>query len=285
MATRAGCFWHGVVFAILALAAGGVAAECPGPTTIRTGLGPTEVPYLVLAPSGIAFGSQQALLVNEFNRRALERANDYCRPCVAEYTDATTANIRYRVAPIAGWTELTIIPTGGRPQKLPPNTTKRHGYIEPPSPNVTCREPPRLPPPPQPPKPTEPLPPPPDRPPPPTCRQPVNFRIPTGTLLAENSWAVPPGVTGQPPYAAIDAWVQNTYPGTRDAVLQGFVNQLQRECNRINPGRRCVARLEDITDADITVTQGEQGVPFLVGSNYIWRAKLNREIKGNCDPE
>ncbi len=255
--------------------------DCPLPTTIRSGLGPRDVPFLVLAPSGMAFGSQQGLLVNEFNRRALDLANEYCRPCVADYKDATSANITYKKEVIGGWTELTMVAAGGQPKMLPAGTDKRAGKIDPPSPNVVCRKPPPLPPPAQRPTPSVAPNPVDANTPPADCVQP-NFVIPAGTVIAQSSWPVPAGVTGQVPWAAIQTWIQNVYPATRAALLASWANTLQGQCNQLNPGRSCVAVI-DLPDDAIEIQQGETGTVFNTSKTiYVWKAVLKTEIRGSC---
>jgi hypothetical protein len=117
--------------------------NCPKPTTIRSGAGKDEVPYMFLAAQGIGSGAQRASLVQNFNQAALLLAWKYCAKtgCTPEYTPADSKNIKFEKRDWRGWREVTIIGTGGKPEIINYSDEKRGAYIDPPSPNVRCVKP------------------------------------------------------------------------------------------------------------------------------------------------
>lgn len=258
---------------------------CPAPITISTGLGNNQVGVVFLAAQGIGLGSQRAKLVSEFNARASEAGFRYCLAggCLCEYKPSNDQHIQFMNRDVSGFTEVTILGTGGQPEILPQGTVKRVGLIVPPSPNVICRMPPPLPPRPvtspgvgtttSPSLPT-------DKPPSPSveCVQPT-FSKPAGTVVVEKRFPfspIDPGAANN----ALTNYVANDLQNDIDAVLQQWKAQIDQQCRQANPGGRCEGAFEP--EPTLKSQSGDSGVGgqlFLV-----YRVLLAADIRGKCVP-
>ena len=272
------------------------AQQCPAPATITSGTKQNEVPYLILAASGIGTGHQKALLVREFNTKASELAQRYCSQvagCVAVYKPADSSNIKFERRDFGGWTELTIAslsgtPGSGNPPPQPvvlgPHRRERAGLIVPPSPNVECKEAPPLPPPPKRPPP----PPPPTLPPVTECKQP-RWHKPAGTIVIKKQIPYAPSIAGDGEDKLIK-YVTDPVTATGEsqaqldiqAVLDQWRKEAEKECKDLNPGKNCEAELTPAPQDVFEIESGDSGLgtqPFL---NYI--IKLKNELRAECVP-
>jgi hypothetical protein len=259
---------------------------CPAPITITSGTGNNQVPVMFLAASGDGSGAQRAALVKEFNSRAAEIAFKHCLDggCLCEYTPAESKNIKLATMDFSGWTEVTILPTGGQPVVLPPGTTKRGGFIVPPSPNVVCKLPPKLP-----------IPPretttgetttgetttgqPPERP-PVVCKQPT-WSKPAGTIVAEKRFPFDPIDSGKA-NADLADYVNNHLQQDIDLTLNAWLAEINIKCQALNPGGRCKAAFDP--EPSFKTETGDSGL----GSQLfiVYRVKLAVEVKGKCIPK
>jgi hypothetical protein len=279
---------------------------CPSATQIVSGLKAGQVPFMSLAASGIGAAWQRALLVREFNRAAELLAYKHCLPdCLAKYIPATNANIKVATQDWGGWTELLMEEVShhpdvrlAQPRILSKPTVKRGLYIDPPNPNVVCKKLPELPkrtvkpPVPEPrqtpvPTPTD------DTPPQRHCRQPT-FSKPAGTRILKKS--IPFGQRGSPLDSGDANEILTRYVNERDAdgttqldrdiraVLQAWIDQVQRECDRLNPGLGCRAALDPDPTVDGLVTvSGDTAVG--TACFMIYEIKLKVAVRGVCEPK
>jgi len=261
---------------------------CPAALTVGSGLGNNQVPVLFLAPEGAGFGSQVSALVRKFNNRASEVGFRHCLAggCLCEYIPADDTHVVYKTGDIGGWTEVTILPTGGQPQVLPAGTVKRHGKIVPPSPNVVCVTPPPLPP-----RPatstgtTTPTTPPPDNlppAPPPAeveCRQPTWLK-PAGTVLIEKQFPFTPA-NPQAANDALVAYINTVMQSDIDAVLNTWRIEIGLECQDLNPGGTCTADFD--AEPTFSTEAGDAGLGAQLFMFY--RVRLGEDLKGQCKPQ
>ena len=258
---------------------------CPTATTVTSGLGNKQVPVLFLAPSGIGFGSQVSALVREFNSDASDIAFRYCLAggCLCRYIPANESHVVYETGDIGGWTEVTILGTGGQPQQIPAGTVKRYGKIVPPSPNVVCVAPPPVPPRPTSsattttPAPTTPAPQP--QPIEVECRQPA-WSKPAASVLIEKQFPFTPSTTQQA-NNALQAYVDNVLSLDIDAIMTSWLAEIDRECQNLNPGGVCAGQFD--AEPTFTTEAGDSGLGAQLFLFY--RVKLSVELKGKCVPE
>lgn len=275
----------------------------PAATTIGSGTGQNQVPYMIPVASGQGKGFQVHALLKEFNRRAEQLAYEHClaNGCLPRYTPAGKEHIKYERRDWGGWTELTMVQASRRPdvwlaqpQVLPANTVKRGAYVDPPSPNVVCLKPPVPPRPKQVDKPPVPKPasPPPPEPPgqPPVrrdCAQPT-WRKPAGEVVIEKRFPFGPQISGEANELLIK-YVTEPLPGSNAtqleedirAKLQAWINEVQSECDRLNPGGHCEAYLDPDPLLDgLTTVSGDSGVGAQTWIEY--KRVLKSEIQGKC---
>jgi hypothetical protein len=117
---------------------------CAPPTTFGSGAppnGPISFGIMHGNKSGGTAG-QVHMLLTEFNNAAQKLGDAYCAQtgCYAEMIPATDKNIKTgRSDSYIGWTELTILPTGGKPKTITQGLNVYFSYIDPPSPNCYCK--------------------------------------------------------------------------------------------------------------------------------------------------